>query len=92
MDGFAGSMLAARERARRAGTRPRTDHTIETALATIRDLALFLAAERGKQGWALADAHDIEAFLAALPGARKRAADRAAAVLPLRPQQQGRPR
>jgi hypothetical protein len=28
---FAGSMLAARERARRAGTRPRSDHTIETA-------------------------------------------------------------
>jgi hypothetical protein len=24
------------------GTRPRTDHTIETALATMRDLALFL--------------------------------------------------
>src|SRR5207253_1357067 len=30
--GFAGSMLAARQRARRAGTRPRTDKTIETAL------------------------------------------------------------
>ena len=72
MAGFAGSMLAARERARRAGTRPRSDHTIETALATMRDLALFLGAERGKQDWALADVHDIEAFLAALPRARKR--------------------
>jgi site-specific recombinase XerD len=65
-------MLAARQRARRAGTRPRTDHTIETALATVRDLARFLAAHRGKQDWALADVHDIEAFLAVLPKARKR--------------------
>jgi site-specific recombinase XerD len=72
VDGFASSMLASRERARRAGTRPRSDHTIETALATMRDLALFLACERGKQDWALADVHDIEAFLATLPRARKR--------------------
>ena len=35
-------MLAARQRARRARTRPRTDHTIETALAIVRDLAGFL--------------------------------------------------
>ena len=72
VDGFTGSMLAARQRARRAGTRPRSDHTIETALATVRDLALFLADGRSKQDWALADVHDIEAFLATLPRARKR--------------------
>jgi hypothetical protein len=30
-----------------AGTRPRTDHTIETALATVRDLAIFLATSAG---------------------------------------------
>jgi hypothetical protein len=72
VDGFASWMLAARERARRAGTRPRSDHTIEAALATMRDLALFLADERGKQDWALADVHDIEAFLTTLPRARKR--------------------
>jgi integrase len=72
VDGFASWMLAARERARRAGTRPRSDHTIEAALATMRDLAQFLACERGKQDWALADVHDIEAFLATLPRARKR--------------------
>ena len=72
VDGFASFMLASRERARRAGTKPRSDHTTETALATIRDLALFLAGERGKQDWALADAHDIEAFLAVLPRGRKR--------------------
>jgi integrase len=71
-DGFASFMLASRERARRAGTRPRSDHTVEAALATMRDLALFLADERGKRDWALADVHDIEAFLATLPRGRKR--------------------
>jgi integrase len=69
---FSEHMLAARQRARRAGTRPRTDHTIETALAIVRDLARFLDSGQGKQGWALADVHDIEAFLATLPKARKR--------------------
>lgn len=72
VNGFASWMLASRERARRAGTRPRSDHTVEAALATMRDLALFLAGERGKQDWALADVHDIEAFLATLPRGRKR--------------------
>jgi len=70
--GFCEHMLAARQRARRAGTRPRTDHTIETALAIVRDLGRFLAGQRGKQDWALTDVHDIEAFLATLPKARKR--------------------
>jgi len=72
VDGFATSMLTARERARRASTRPRSDHTIEAALATMRDLALFLVSERGKRDWALTDVHDIEAFLATLPRGRKR--------------------
>src|SRR5262249_46807067 len=40
---FREHMLAARQRARRAGTRPRTDHTVETALSVMRDLARFLA-------------------------------------------------
>jgi site-specific recombinase XerD len=69
---FCEHMLAARQRARRAGTTPRTDHTIETALAIVRDLARFLAAQRGKQDWALADVHDIEAFLVTVPKSRKR--------------------
>ena len=69
---FCEHMLAARQRARRAGTRPRTDHTIETALAIVRDLARFLADRRAKQDWALADVHDIEAFLATVPKSRKR--------------------
>ena len=70
--GFSEFLLAARGRARRASTKPRSDVTVEAALATIRDLARFLAAHRGKQDWALADVHDIEAFLATLPKARKR--------------------
>ena len=69
---FADSMLHARERARRAGTRPRTDRTIESALTIVRDLARFLAAQRAKQDWALVDIADIEAFLAELPKNRAR--------------------
>ena len=68
---FAGACLAARERARRAGTRPRSDSTIEHRLSAIRDLAVFLTAERGKRDWATVDVHDVEAFLAARPANRK---------------------
>ncbi|MFJ7280853.1 hypothetical protein [Kitasatospora sp. NPDC098663] len=38
----------------------------------MRDLALFLVAEKDKDDWSLVDVHDIEAFLATLPKARKR--------------------
>ncbi|MFB4276872.1 tyrosine-type recombinase/integrase [Nonomuraea sp. MTCD27] len=69
---FCDHLLRSRERALRADTRPRTDVTIEAALATIRDLGQFLAAERGKLDWAVVDVHDVEAFLAILPKARKR--------------------
>lgn len=64
--------MQAQQRARRAGTRPRSDHTLETALAIMRDLAVFLVSRRDKEDWALVDVHDIEAFLATLPKARKR--------------------
>jgi hypothetical protein len=69
---FNTARMQAQQRARRAGTRPRSDHTLETALATMRDLAVFLVTRRGEQDWALVDVHDIEAFLATLPKARKR--------------------
>lgn len=65
-------MLRSRERALRAGTKPRTDTTIEAALAAVRDLATFMDNTLGKRDWALADVHDIEAFLATLPKGRKR--------------------
>ncbi|MFE6744197.1 tyrosine-type recombinase/integrase [Streptomyces tubercidicus] len=64
--------MRAQDRARRAGTRPRSNHTLEAALATMRDLAIFLIDERYKTDWSLVDVHDIEAFLAVLPRARKR--------------------
>lgn len=67
---FAEAMLSARERARRAGTRPRADRTIEQALTTARDLACFLDSQRGKQDWSLVDVTDIEAFLAESPNNR----------------------
>ncbi|MEU2119802.1 hypothetical protein ABZ567_30115 [Streptomyces sp. NPDC016459] len=63
VEAFSDLMIRSRERSRRAGTLPRTDDTIEAALAIVRDLALFLASERGKQDWALTDVHDLEAFL-----------------------------
>jgi len=69
---FAESLLRARERARRAGTLPRTDSTIDAALAIVRDLARFLTSTRDKQDWSLTDVHDIEAFLATMPKARQR--------------------
>jgi site-specific recombinase XerD len=69
---FAETQVAAQQRARRAGTRPRADRTIEASLATLRDLARFLIAERGKPDWATVDAGDLEVFLAMLPASRTR--------------------
>ena len=69
---FDAARMHAQHRARRAGTRPRSDQTLETALATMRDLARCLVGDRGKTDWALVDVHDVEAFLARLPKARKR--------------------
>jgi hypothetical protein len=71
--GFAQACLTARERARKAGTRPRSDRTIENRLAAVRDLAVFLASERGKDDWAMTDVHDIEAFLQLRPANRRAA-------------------
>lgn len=69
---FAASMLRARERARRAGTLPRADTTIESALSATRDFAIFLTVECGKHDWALVDVGDVEAFLAVRPRSRGR--------------------
>jgi site-specific recombinase XerD len=69
---FAESLLAARSRARRAGTLPRSDRTVDVALATLRDLALFLEHERGKHDWSTVDVGDIEAFLNLQPNNRPR--------------------
>jgi hypothetical protein len=68
---FAGACLQARERARRAGTRPRADNTIERRLSIVRDMAIFLAAGQDKHDWAATSMHDIEAFLATRPAIRR---------------------
>ncbi len=68
---FAKAGLTAQQRARRAGTRPRKDGTVEKHLAVVRDLAVFLLAERGKRDWATADVGDIEAFLRVAPANRR---------------------
>lgn len=65
-------LLNCRSRARRAGTLPRTDHTIETALATVRDLAVFVKGVRNKRDWSTIDVNDIEAFLGIQPNNRPR--------------------
>ncbi|MFF7216365.1 hypothetical protein ACFZAU_38525 [Streptomyces sp. NPDC008238] len=54
------------------GTLPRTDSTIEAALAIVRGLARFLTGTCNKRDWALTDVHDVEAFLTAMPKARQR--------------------
>jgi site-specific recombinase XerD len=69
---FGASLLANRERARRAGTLPRSDSTVESALAGVRDFAVFLTEHRGKQDWAVVEVGDVEAFLAARPRMRAR--------------------
>ena len=68
--GFCQHLLHARERARRAGTRPRADKTIERRLRIVRDVAVFLTG-RGKHDWATTSTGDIEAFLAARPSDRR---------------------
>ncbi len=72
VEGFCISMLRANQRARRAGTLPRADSTIESALASVRDFAIYLAGQRSKHDWALVDVGDIEAFLAGRPRMRSR--------------------
>src|ERR1035441_4703064 len=69
--GLARSMPGPRDPPRRAGTRPRADNTIERRLSIIRDLAIFLTTQQGKNGWATASVHDIEAFLATRPASRR---------------------
>jgi len=67
--GFCQHLLHARDRARRAGTRPRAGKTIERRLRTVRDMAVFLTG-RDKNDWATASVGDVEAFLAIRPADR----------------------
>ena len=69
---FCDHMIASRERARHAGTKPRSDSTIENKLAIVRDLAMFLTTTRTKSDWATIQPDDIEAFLNQQPTNRRR--------------------
>lgn len=67
---FADYLVTSQQRARRAGTRARSDSTIETTLSSVRDLGRFLVAKRYKADWASVDRSDIEEFLSTrLPSA-----------------------
>ena len=62
------------DRARSAGTRPRTDRTLEINLTAVRDLARYLASRPSAvTGWQLAAAGDVEAFLATIASPANRA-------------------
>jgi len=69
---FADHLVRSQERARRAGTRPRADSTIEQSISVVRDLARFLVDERSKTEWSTVDATDIDAFLLNQPKNRDR--------------------
>jgi integrase len=67
--------LQSRDRARRAGTKPRSDRTLEINLAAVRDLARYLSTHRPTvTDWTLVGTGDVEAFLAGIdnPGYRAR--------------------
>ena len=69
---FAEHLVGARERARRAGTRPRADTTLEHTLSIVRDLARFVVSRRAKREWSAVEVGDIEAFLGERPSNRRR--------------------
>jgi site-specific recombinase XerC len=69
--GFAEHLMRQRERALRAGTRPRSDSTVESRISIIRDLATFLHQHQNKTDWATVSIADVEAFLASGPPQRK---------------------
>lgn len=69
---FCDHLVRSQERARRAGTRPRADATIEGTVAIVRDLARFVTDVTGKTDWAVLQTGDLEAFLATLPAFRRR--------------------
>jgi site-specific recombinase XerD len=70
---FADAQIARRQRARRAGTRPRSHQTIDVALCAVRDLACFLAERHpAVAGWEAVNVDHVEAFLTLRPNSRPR--------------------
>ena len=69
---YAVEMVAAQQRARRVGTHARSDITVESSLAIVRDFALFLLADRKKDDWSMVEISDVESFLLRQPANRSR--------------------
>lgn len=69
---FVDYLVRSQERARRTGTRPRSDGTIEATLANLRTFAVFAVEERRKTAWSAVQVGDVEAFLRLQPANRPR--------------------
>lgn len=69
---FADAQLQARARALRAGTHPRSDSTIESNLAILRDFGYYLVHEADIADWAAVSATDVEGFLSLRPASAPR--------------------
>ncbi|MHB8330112.1 MAG: tyrosine-type recombinase/integrase [Acidimicrobiales bacterium] len=69
---YAAQMVAAQQRALRVGTHVRSDTTIESSLAIVRDFALFVLADRRKENWSMVEISDVESFLLRQPANRSR--------------------
>ena len=69
---FAEHLLRGQVRARRTGTRPRSDNTIESTLGILRGFAVFVVEERDKTSWSAVQVGDVEAFLQLQPANRAR--------------------
>jgi integrase len=69
---YAEHLVRSQQRARRTGTHPRADTTIESALAYVRDFGCFLVDQRGKRDWSSVEVRDVEAFLLLQPTNRSR--------------------
>lgn len=68
---FASNLVSAQHRARRAGTRPLTNRTIDQHLTAVRNLAHFLADQRPQlAGWEQVTRTDVDAYLATVRAAR----------------------
>jgi integrase len=69
---FGEHLVRCQERARRTGTHPRSNVTIEATLGILRTFAVFLVEERHKMAWAAVQVGDVEAFLRLQPANRAR--------------------
>lgn len=69
---YATELVAAQQRARGVGTHARSNTTIESSLALVRDFALFLVQHGPKRDWATVEMGDVEAFVGLQPKNRSR--------------------